>query len=90
MTSSSGARTIPLLGVSRARLNLYATVFDNTNYPWAGWAADWTTLPDSGTTGTCAGWTAPASGYGSFTENDLASGASELCGSSSILLCVQQ
>lgn len=82
---------IPLLGVrAGARLNLYAPVWDNTNYPWAGWAADWTTLPDSGTTGTCAGWTAPPSGYGSFILQDLATNASELCGSSSIILCVQQ
>jgi Protein of unknown function (DUF1554) len=84
---------IPLLGVrGGARLNLYATVFDNSgNYPWAGWAADWTTLPDSGITGTCAGWTAaPPTGYGSFVLNDLATVAGELCGASSFILCVQQ
>jgi hypothetical protein len=74
-----------------ARLNLYATVFDNSgNYPWAGWAADWTTLPEAGTNGTCAGWTAaPPSVYGSFVLNDLATVASELCGSTSFILCVQ-
>ena len=73
-----------------ARQNLYATVFDNSNYPWAGWAADWTTLPDSGFTGTCGGWTATTSGYGSFILDDLATDADEPCGSSSIILCVQQ
>ena len=83
---------IPLLGIrGGARQNLYATFFtDSGNYPWAGWAADWTTLPDAGFVGTCGGWTASSGGSGSFVLSDLVTTASEPCGSSGLLLCVQQ
>jgi hypothetical protein len=85
---------IPLLGVRNgARLNLYATFFDDGGiYPWAGWDVDWTTLRDSGNKGTCNGWTNSNSsyGWGSFVTSDLMTTASETCGSSGGILCVQQ
>jgi hypothetical protein len=87
---------IPLLGVRNgSRMNLFADACDTStgNYPWSGWANDWTTLPDDATMfkGTCGGWTlVAATGYGSFAFADLKDAASEPCGASSFILCIEQ
>ena len=78
-----------------ARLEIYADLFAASgNYPWSGFKADWTTYDDavSATTyqGTCNGWTSTSRGYGSFAFATLMPGASEQCGASSFLLCVEQ
>ena len=84
--------SIPLLGVRNgARVSLNATFFDDVGaYPWAGWAADWTTIPDAGSAGTCNGWTSNTVGWASFVRADLSTSASETCGSGGYILCVQQ
>lgn len=84
---------IALLGVRNgARTNLYATFFEDGTYPWSGYNADWTTIPDSDNGGTCAGWTAATTGGASFVTSDLATVSVELCGSGTLgyILCVQQ
>ena len=84
---------IALLGVrSGARTDLYATFFDDGTYPWSGYDADWTTIPDSDNGGTCGGWTAVTTGGASFVTSDLATVSVELCGSATLnyILCVQQ
>jgi hypothetical protein len=87
---------IPLLGVRNgSRMNLFADACDTLsgNYPWSGWASDWTTLSDDATIfkGTCGGWTiAGGTGYASFALADLKDAASELCGAMSFILCVEQ
>jgi hypothetical protein len=83
---------IPLLGVrSGARVPLNATFFADTGmYPWSGYAANWTTLPDIGITGTCIGWMSTSTGYGSFVMSDLATTGSVPCGQPSFVLCIQQ
>jgi hypothetical protein len=83
---------IPLLGVHAGmRESIYADVFPSGNYPWTGWAADWTTLPDDDalSEGTCNGWTT-GTGWASFAFPNLMPAASEECGSSSFILCAQQ
>jgi hypothetical protein len=84
---------VPLLGVHAGKREaIYADVFVNGgNYPWSGWAADWTTLPDDepGFRGTCNGWT-NGTGWASFAFQDLMPGQSEACGGQSFILCVQQ
>ncbi|MEP6654806.1 MAG: DUF1554 domain-containing protein [Myxococcales bacterium] len=91
--------TIPLLGVRDGmRMNLYALAYQSTTYPWSGFAADWTTLDDipAMLQGTCQGWTFNGTGgtgddgHATFCDSDLRPLASELCGSSSFILCVQQ
>jgi len=76
------------------RLEIYAPAFDRPyNYPWSGYDDDWTTFPDDGveTQGTCAGWTTNADvSPASFASAALRPLASEPCGSSAILLCVEQ
>ena len=85
---------VSLLGVRNGmRLNLYADIFEDAGtYPWAGWGADWTTLDGTEYRGTCNGWTTDSSsdGWGSFVTKDLATAASEPCGASGFLLCVEQ
>jgi hypothetical protein len=87
--------SVPLLGVrDGTRLNVYAKAFDPSsgNYPWSGWQADWTTFPDDGPDreGTCANWTGATTGYASFVDDALMPYASELCGATSFILCVEQ
>lgn len=86
---------VPLLGVvGGQRVNTYAPAFPTTgSYPWSGWADDWTTIPD----GECEGWTlgnytGPDGGFesGYFAFADLRQAATEPCGSTSFLLCVEQ
>ncbi|MEO6598859.1 MAG: DUF1554 domain-containing protein [Polyangiaceae bacterium] len=88
-----------LLGVRDGkRANLYADAFPDKvgTYPWSGYDADYTTFDDSKSSttykGTCNSWTAgsPNAGWGSFVQQDLASPASEQCGASGPLLCVEQ
>jgi hypothetical protein len=87
---------VALLGVrAGAKQPLLATLFPQTGqYPWGGYdASNWTTLPDAASQaeGTCLGWTSDDQTlYGDFVVNDLSIVASELCGSSAPLLCVQQ
>jgi hypothetical protein len=83
---------VPLLGVRGGkRLNVYADAHGNFgSYTWSGWDTDWTTLEDAGYEGTCAGWTSTSAGSGSFSGPDLLPAASEPCGSSLFLLCVEQ
>ena len=87
---------VALLGVRDGkRQNAYANVYPASgSYPWSGYAADWTTYDDrvSATTyqGTCDSWTSDTSGWGSFVAPDLSPSASELCGASSFILCVEQ
>jgi hypothetical protein len=82
---------LPLLGVRDGkRVNVYAAAFKVGNYPWSGWAEDWTTLKDEEYQGTCAGWTSTAAGWGSFALPNLMPSASESCSTGSILLCVEQ
>lgn len=85
---------VSLLGVRNGmRLNLYADIFEDAgSYPWAGWGADWTTFDGTEYRGTCKGWTTDSSsdGWGSFVTKDLATAASEPCGASGLLLCVEQ
>ncbi len=69
---------------------IYADVFMAGNYPWTGWADDWTTLPDNDSGGTCGGWTNVTTGDASFALPDLTFGANEMCGSYSFILCAQQ
>ncbi|HXI97351.1 MAG TPA: DUF1554 domain-containing protein, partial [Gemmatimonadaceae bacterium] len=84
---------IPLLGVHAGqRQDIYADVFSPGNYPWTGWASDWTTLPENEAKaqGTCNGWTSGSAGWGNFALPNLTGSASESCGSSSFILCAQQ
>jgi hypothetical protein len=86
---------IPLLGVHDGkRENIYADAFQGGgSYPWTGWAADWTTLPEDPTKfqGTCQGWTlSSGGGWASFAFPTLMPAASENCGSSSFILCAEQ
>jgi hypothetical protein len=82
---------VPLLGVHAGKREaIYADVFTPGNYPWTGWATDWTTLPDTDNSGTCGGWTSATTGQASFCLSDLTFGANEGCGSSSFILCAQQ
>ena len=86
---------IALLGVRDAtRQDTYADAYPpNSNYPWSGYAADWTTYGDNGETpgqGTCFSWTSATAGSGSFVTPDLMPSASELCGAASFILCVEQ
>jgi Protein of unknown function (DUF1554) len=82
---------VPLLGVHAGmREAIYADVFMAGNYPWTGWADDWTTLPDNDSGGTCGGWTNVTTGNASFALPDLTFGANEICGSYSFILCAQQ
>jgi cysteine-rich repeat protein len=85
---------VPLLGVRDGkRSNLYAPAYDGFNYPWSGWASDWTTLPDDAgpSEGTCRGWTdSSPDNHGGFTGTELVTLESEPCGSSAPLLCVEQ
>ncbi len=87
---------VSLIGVRDGqRLDVYADAFPSGGqYPWSGYAADWTTYDDnnSATThqGTCNSWTSSTTGVGSFVLPDLRPSATELCGASSFILCVQQ
>jgi cysteine-rich repeat protein len=85
---------LPLLGVRDGkRVNLYAVAFGGTgNYPWSGWADDWTTLPDNESLylGTCAAWTSTSAGWATFTTPNLLKSQSESCSTGSFLLCVEQ
>lgn len=84
---------LPLLGVRDGkRINVYAAAFKVGNYPWSGWASDWTTVVDNEAeyVGTCASWTSASAGWGTFTMPDLTQGGSESCSTGSILLCVEQ
>jgi hypothetical protein len=82
---------VALLGVrDGTRVNVYADAF-GSGYPWSGWKADWTTLPDStAEASTCASWTSDNAGYGAFCFPDLRPAASELCTTPMPLLCVEQ
>ncbi|MEO8178101.1 MAG: DUF1554 domain-containing protein [Deltaproteobacteria bacterium] len=68
---------------------------------WSGYNADWTTQPDTGTTGTCLGWTsaeislnltATAITAGGFTTADPRQfTVTTTCGTTSVrILCVEQ
>jgi hypothetical protein len=86
---------VSLLGVRQGqRVSLNAPAFDASGqYPWTGWATDWTTIADNPATftGTCHGWTSSsANDWGDFSNPDLTLGASEFCGGTSFILCVQQ
>jgi len=83
---------VPLLGVRDGkRVNVYADAFAGGDYPWSGWNADWTTFPDNTPNqGTCASWTSTSAGWASFVGGDLMPAASEECGSTSHILCVEQ
>lgn len=84
---------VALLGVREGkRVNIYADAFlGGGNYPWSGWASDWTTLPDSeADASTCSGWTSPSAGWAAFCLPDLTFGASEACSTGSPILCVEQ
>jgi len=86
---------VALLGVrDGGRQDLYAIPFGDMEYPWGGWNSDWTTLQDVDAPGmfegTCNGWTSNLEGWGSFVFNDLTLAASEPCGRSSHVICVQQ
>jgi hypothetical protein len=82
---------VPLLGVHAGKREaIYADAFSPGNYPWTGWASDWTTIPDNDAGGTCGGWTNVTTGWASFALADLTFGANESCGSQSFILCAQQ
>jgi uncharacterized protein DUF1554 len=87
---------VALLGVRGGqRLDIYTPACDTStgNYPWTGWAIDWTTVPEnSSSSGTCNGWTAGTGTtvWATFSFADLKPAATEPCGSSSFILCVQQ
>jgi hypothetical protein len=86
---------LSLLGVRNGtRLTIYANPFDlSGSYPWTGWENDWTTVSEDPNIprGTCLGWTSTDPAWrASFCLPDLTHGATELCGGSSFILCVQQ
>ena len=86
---------LALLGVRNGqRLTIYANPFDlSGSYPWTGWENDWTTVAEDPniSRGTCLGWTSVDPAWrASFCMPDLTHGATELCGGSSFILCVQQ
>lgn len=86
---------IALLGVRGGkRLEIYADLFSTSGtYPWAGFKLDWTTFADnpSASEGTCNSWTTDTgNGFGNFINADLTVAASEPCGASGFVLCVQQ
>ena len=85
---------IPLIGVHNGQQqDTYVRAFMPGNYPWAGWAKDWTTLPDisANAQGTCQGWASGSSAdWGNFALPNLMSSQSETCGSMSFLLCAEQ
>jgi len=86
---------VALLGVRVGkRLEVYADLFPSTGtYPWAGFRLDWTTIADnpSASEGTCNSWTTDGgNGFGNFVTPDLTTVASETCGASGFILCVQQ
>jgi hypothetical protein len=83
---------INLLGVRDGqRMNLYAKAFTEVQYPWSGFANDWTTIPDGVASGTCMGWTYDGSDQqGSFCLDDLTDAAGEPCRTSANIVCVEQ
>jgi hypothetical protein len=86
---------LALLGVRNGmRLTTYANPFDAVgSYPWTGWESDWTTVAEDPNIprGTCLGWTSTDPAWrASFCLPDLTHGATELCGGTSFILCVQQ
>ena len=89
---------VALLGVRDGkRLPVYADAYHpDFAYPWGGYSADWTTLPEvtgDGEThsGTCVGWTSAAyEAKGTFPFANLNPAAAEPCNHAQPLLCVQQ
>jgi hypothetical protein len=84
---------VNLLGVRDGqRMNLYGKAFTEAQYPWSGFATDWTTVPDMQFGGgTCMGWTyAQLDQQGSFCFDDLSNAAGEPCSASQRILCVEQ
>jgi len=87
---------VSLIGVRDGkRMDTYANAFyPGGVYPWSGYALDWTTYDDSKSAtvhqGTCNSWTSATTGEGTFVGPDLKPAATELCGASSFILCVQQ
>jgi len=87
---------VSLLGVRDGkRVNTYAPAFPSSGtYPWSGYKSDWTTFDDSSSAttyqGTCNSWTSVSGGWGSFIQPDLMNPASEACGATAFILCVEQ
>ena len=86
---------LQLLGVRNGqRMNIYANaITDDGVYPWGGFDSGWVTVPEdyNAPTGTCMGWSTPASGtWGTFPLGDLTVGSFEGCGKELPLLCVEQ
>ena len=87
---------VSLLGVRDGkRVNTYAPAFPSSGtYPWSGYKSDWTTFDDSSSAttyqGTCNSWTSVSGGWGSFIQPDLMNPASEACGATAFILCVER
>jgi hypothetical protein len=83
---------VNLLGVREGvRMNLNAKAFTEVQYPWSGFATDWTTIPDAAYAGTCMGWTyGGADQQGTFCLEDFTEAAGEPCTGMANIVCVEQ